>query len=106
MVHLLPFIIFYVTVSDIRCLIFVFFRRLFLRYGDRFCVGCGERPNRSKMSKPPKVDEEMAGYYGVKWVLGMWLCRECADDYRKRKVRRDAMALDGSEISCCFYSPW
>ena len=69
-------------------------------------MGCGEWPNRSKMSKPLKVDKEMADYYGVKWVWGMKLCWDCADDYRKRKACNDVMALDGSKIGCCFYSSW
>ena len=58
------------------------------------------------MSKPLKVDKEMADYYGVKWVWGMKLCQDCADDYCKRKACNDVMALDGSKIGCCFYSSW
>ena len=105
MVHLSPFIVFNMTAADDHGHFFLFFRRFFSQQGGRFCVGWREWPNRSKMSKPLKVDEDMAGYYGVKWVRGMRLCRECADDYRKRKVCRDMMALDGSEIGHCFYSP-
>ena len=104
-VHLPPFIIATPLGTDILYFFLVIFRRFFSQNGHVFCIGCHQRPNRSKMSKPLKADEDVADYYGLEWVEGMWVCRDYVDEYRAWKVCHILLALDGCEIYLANYSP-